>query len=71
VPGTNFSGSEVVGTVVLEPLDLGHNRPTARAEPSRADQDRAHHHDGGTEDEKQVIRHIDLPFAGGRETPAT
>ena len=61
---------DVLGPVVLEPLDFGDDGPPARTEAGRDDQDRAQGDDGSAGDEEQVIRHIALPFADDRETPA-
>jgi len=65
-----FSGREVVAVVMLEPLDLRDDGAPARSEPGRADQEGAHDEDGDAEDEEQGVRHFDLPFAGGGQTPA-
>ena len=61
---------DVVGLVLLEPLELGDDRAPARTEASGGDQDGDHDNDGSAGDEEQVIRHIALPFAREGETPA-
>jgi len=61
---------DLFGLVLLEALELGNDRAPAGTEARRDDEDCAHGDDGRAGDEEQVIRHIALPFAGDRETPA-